>query len=179
MYNSYTAVVVSLQLFFEGTGFMFLYDKWGNLSLFDINSVIFIYSTALLNLLMMILIYSKIKSSMFQPKSQSQAESAKKWKEVARLFQILFFSNNLFNNIAIILLAIVKNQRSILAAHKPAVMHWKIFFLFQAVMCTYSAHMCTVYATTFTSLMIEVIIQLNLIEETLKDIGDHDGSSKR
>nr|CAH7765146.1 unnamed protein product [Callosobruchus chinensis] len=33
--------------------------------------------------------------------------------------------------------------------------------------------MCTVYATLFTSLMIEVIIQLNLIEEALKDTGDH------
>nr|CAH7765156.1 unnamed protein product [Callosobruchus chinensis] len=62
-YNSYTATVMSLQFFFEGTGFMFLYDKWENLSLFDINSVIFIYSTALLNLLMMILIHSKIKVS--------------------------------------------------------------------------------------------------------------------
>nr|CAH7747976.1 unnamed protein product [Callosobruchus chinensis] len=175
---------MSLQFFFEGTGFMFLYDKWENLSLFDINSVIFIYSTALLNLLMMILIHSKIKSvhfiqstmqsTMFQPKSQSQAESAEKWKGVARLFQKLFFSNNLFNNIAIIILAILKDQRLILAAHKPSVVHWKVFFVFQAIMCTYSAHMCTVYATLFTSLMIEVIIQLNLIEEALKDTGDHD-----
>nr|CAH7765150.1 unnamed protein product [Callosobruchus chinensis] len=164
---------MSLQFFFEGTGFMFLYDKWENLSLFDINSVIFIYSTALLNLLMMILIHSKIKSTMFQPKSQSQAESAEKWKGVARLFQKLFFSNNLFNNIAIIILAILKDQRLILAAHKPSIVHWKVFFVFQAIMCTYSAHMCTVYATLFTSLMIEVIIQLNLIEEALKDTGDH------
>nr|CAI5824647.1 unnamed protein product [Callosobruchus analis] len=39
-------------------------------------------------------------------------------------------------------------------------------------MCTYSANMSTVFATLFTSLMIEVIIQLNLIEETLKDTSD-------
>nr|CAH7747980.1 unnamed protein product [Callosobruchus chinensis] len=115
-----------------------------------------------------------MQSTMFQPKSQSQAESAEKWKGVARLFQKLFFSNNLFNNIAIIILAILKDQRLILAAHKPSVVHWKVFFVFQAIMCTYSAHMCTVYATLFTSLMIEVIIQLNLIEEALKDTGDHD-----
>nr|CAI5824653.1 unnamed protein product [Callosobruchus analis] len=161
---------------------MFLYDKWENLSLYDINSVIFIYSTALLNLLMMILIHSKIKSvhfiqsamqsMMFQPKSQSQAESAKKWKGVARLFQKLFFSNNLFNNIAIIVLAILRKQRLILAAHKPSTVHWKVFFVYQAIMCTYSANMSTVFATLFTSLMIEVIIQLNLIEETLKDTSD-------
>nr|CAI5837456.1 unnamed protein product [Callosobruchus analis] len=41
-------------------------------------------------------------------------------------------------------------------------------------MCTYSANMSTVFATPFTSLMIEVIIQLNLIEEALKDTSDYD-----
>nr|CAI5824652.1 unnamed protein product [Callosobruchus analis] len=113
-----------------------------------------------------------MQSMMFQPKSQSQAESAKKWKGVARLFQKLFFSNNLFNNIAIIVLAILRKQRLILAAHKPSTVHWKVFFVYQAIMCTYSANMSTVFATLFTSLMIEVIIQLNLIEETLKDTSD-------
>ncbi|CAH1989691.1 unnamed protein product [Acanthoscelides obtectus] len=42
-------------------------------------------------------------------------------------------------------------------------------------MCTYSANMATVYATLLTSLMIEVIIQLRLIEETLQYTTDSDG----
>ncbi|CAH2003065.1 unnamed protein product [Acanthoscelides obtectus] len=112
---------------------------------------------------------------MFQPKSQSQAASARKWKGVARMLQMLFFGNNLFNNIVIIVLAIVKGEKLILAAHKPSMVHWKVFFVYQAVMCTYSANMATVYATLLTSLMIEVIIQLRLIEETLQYTTDSDG----
>ncbi|CAH1989690.1 unnamed protein product, partial [Acanthoscelides obtectus] len=140
-YNCYTAVVVVLKVLFEVAGFAFLYDKRKNLSLLDINSVIFIYSTSSLNLIMMTLIYFKsesihyiqstLQSAMFQPKSQSQAASARKWKGVARMLQMLFFGNNLFNNIVIIVLAIVKGEKLILAAHKPSMVHWKVFFVYQ------------------------------------------------
>ncbi|CAH2016113.1 unnamed protein product, partial [Acanthoscelides obtectus] len=60
-YSGYVVGVTVLEFFFEGTGFLFLYDKWESLSLVDINSVIFIYSTGMLNLMMMLTIYFHIE----------------------------------------------------------------------------------------------------------------------
>ncbi|CAH2015756.1 unnamed protein product [Acanthoscelides obtectus] len=81
-YSGYVVGVTLLEFFFEGTGFLFLYDKWESLSLVDINSVIFIYSTGMLNLMMMLTIYFHI-----EPKSQHQFEDVIRWKATARLFQ--------------------------------------------------------------------------------------------
>nr|CAI5830495.1 unnamed protein product [Callosobruchus analis] len=96
---------------------MWLNDKWESLSLIDIISVIFVYSTGAVNVTMMIIIYfnidclhfiqSTMKLAMFRPKSQAQADEAKKWKRVARMFQKAFFGNNVIVNICGISLGIV------------------------------------------------------------------------
>nr|CAH7752379.1 unnamed protein product [Callosobruchus chinensis] len=63
-YRCYTFTGVLLQSIFIGLGFMYLYDKWECLSLIDINSVLFIYSSEVINLSMMILIFFNIEVSI-------------------------------------------------------------------------------------------------------------------
>nr|CAI5859416.1 unnamed protein product [Callosobruchus analis] len=140
-YRSYTVIVILLQVIFEGTGFLYLYDKWECLSLVDITSVIFIYSTGVVNLSMMILIYfnidsvhfiqSAMTSEMFRPKSQSQAEDAKRWMSTARDFQKLFYGNNITLNVTAIFLGLWRDEKYILVAHRPSTLHWKVFLAYQ------------------------------------------------
>nr|CAH7750466.1 unnamed protein product [Callosobruchus chinensis] len=184
-YKSYTATVVFLQLIMEATGFLYLYDKWECISLVDINSVLFIYSTGLTNVAMMILtlfnigclhfIQLTMKSSMFQPKTKAQAEDANQWKSVARSFQKLFFGNNILLNIAVVVMGIWKDNELILVAHKPSILQRKVFVAFQAAMCIYSAQMCATYVSLITSLLVEIIIQLCLLEKTLETLRDAEG----
>nr|CAH7733220.1 unnamed protein product [Callosobruchus chinensis] len=98
--------MVILPAFMNLTGFWYLYDKLGELTVEDISSVVFIYPTTLLNVIMMVIIYVDIdmmhfiqlemKAARFQPKSAAQVADAKKWKSTARLLQKvvsnLFFS---------------------------------------------------------------------------------------
>nr|CAH7752383.1 unnamed protein product [Callosobruchus chinensis] len=122
---------------------MYLYDKWECLSLIDINSVLFIYSSEVINLSMMILIFFNIecihfiqttmKSPMFSPKSQAQVADARKWNRIAGYFHSLFFSANMILSITVIFVAVWRNEQ-ILAAHKPSILHWKVFFVFQVCM---------------------------------------------
>ncbi|VEN44143.1 unnamed protein product [Callosobruchus maculatus] len=120
-------------------------------------------------------IQSTMKSEMFHPKSQSQAEDAKKWKRVARGFQKLFFGNNITLNVTAISLGIWRDEKYILVAHKPSFLHWKVFLAYQAAMCIYSAQMCATYVSLITSLLVEIIIQLVLLEKTLETIKDGEG----
>ncbi|VEN62483.1 unnamed protein product, partial [Callosobruchus maculatus] len=187
-YKSYTATVVLLQLYMEATGFLYLYDKWECISLVDINSVLFIYSTGLTNVAMMILILfnigclhfiqSSMKTAMFKPKSKAQVENARKWKSVAHSFQKLFFGNNILLNIAVVVMGICKDEDLILVAHKPSFLQRNAFVAFQAAMCIYNAQMCATYVSLITSLLIEIIIQLSLLEKTLETMKDGEGIRK-
>nr|CAI5848406.1 unnamed protein product [Callosobruchus analis] len=137
-------ILVLLQLCMEATGFLYLYDKRECISLVDINSVLFVYSTGLTNVAMMILILfnlgclhfiqSEMRSAMFQPKSKHHIEDALKWKSVARSFQKLFFGNNILLNIAVVVMGITKDDELILVAHKPTILQRKVFVAFQVCM---------------------------------------------
>nr|CAI5830497.1 unnamed protein product [Callosobruchus analis] len=54
-------------------------------------------------------------------------------------------------------------------------MHWKVFLACQSVMVVYTAQMCSTYVTLITSLLVEIIIQLSLLEKTLADLRDDEG----
>nr|CAH7723106.1 unnamed protein product [Callosobruchus chinensis] len=81
-YKAYTIFMVILPAFMNLTGFWYLYDKLGELTVEDISSVVFIYPTTLLNVIMMVIIYVDI-----DPKTAAQVADAKKWKSTARLLQ--------------------------------------------------------------------------------------------
>nr|CAI5830498.1 unnamed protein product [Callosobruchus analis] len=42
-------------------------------------------------------------------------------------------------------------------------------------MVVYTAQMCSTYVTLITSLLVEIIIQLSLLEKTLADLRDDEG----
>nr|CAI5852170.1 unnamed protein product [Callosobruchus analis] len=81
-YKAYTILMVFLPISLSISGFWYLYDKRQNLTVEDVSSVVFIYPTALINIMMMMVIYVHI-----DPKTTAQAADAKKWKRIARLFQ--------------------------------------------------------------------------------------------
>nr|CAH7752386.1 unnamed protein product [Callosobruchus chinensis] len=77
-------------------------------------------------------------------------------------------------SITVIFVAVWRNEQ-ILAAHKPSILHWKVFFVFQATVGGYFPQMCFTYVTLITSLLVEIIIQLCLLEKTLESVEDNEG----
>ncbi|VEN60342.1 unnamed protein product [Callosobruchus maculatus] len=164
------------------TGFWYLYDKRKDLTVEDISSVIFIYPTCLINMIMMVVIYvhidmihfiqSEMQAERFQPKTSAQLADAKKWKRTARLFQKVLFINNSFCVPTIAVLRLLKGEKLLLAAHVFPGVNWKTFYIYQVVTCAASCMTCSTYVTLVTSLLIEIIIQLCLLERSLQAMED-------
>nr|CAI5852165.1 unnamed protein product [Callosobruchus analis] len=174
--------MVFLPISLSISGFWYLYDKRQNLTVEDVSSVVFIYPTALINIMMMMVIYvhidmihfiqSEMQAERFQPKTTAQAADAKKWKRIARLFQKVFFVNNTLTVPIQALLGLLKGDRLLLVAHVFPGLNWKIFYIYQIVTCFPSCLMCTTYTTLVTSLLIEIMIQLCLLERSLHVMED-------
>nr|CAI5852169.1 unnamed protein product [Callosobruchus analis] len=140
-YKAYTILMVFLPISLSISGFWYLYDKRQNLTVEDVSSVVFIYPTALINIMMMMVIYvhidmihfiqSEMQAERFQPKTTAQAADAKKWKRIARLFQKVFFVNNTLTVPIQALLGLLKGDRLLLVAHVFPGLNWKIFYIYQ------------------------------------------------
>nr|CAI5846516.1 unnamed protein product [Callosobruchus analis] len=147
-YNVYTVLILFFHTVFIITGFWYLHDKRQSLTMEDINSVMFMYSACIINVVMMVNIYfnidmihfveSKMQEAAFQPKTLAGAADAKKWKRTARTFQKIFFITNGINGSVVALaISLFNGSKVLLAAHVISGLDWKVFFIYQVSVLLY------------------------------------------
>nr|CAI5859823.1 unnamed protein product [Callosobruchus analis] len=69
---------------------------------------------------------------------------------------------------------LLNGSKVVMAAHVISGLDWKVFFIYQVVMSATGALMCATYVTLVTSLLIEIIIQLCLLERSLQEMDDYE-----